>query len=260
MHMLGRAACAASLLVAVAWALPSCGTTTSVSDPNLDDAGGPTLNLDGGGVVPAPPDGVAECPAGACNYQSGQGCADGLACRPQFTAASPVVGPGCEPAGKGVGGDACAASSECAAGYFCAEGSCRKQCCKADWSACDEGESCIRQVQVHAGDQIVYSGLDLCFPVNDCDPLDPAPCPNAPTRECKIVDPTGAVACEPLSKAKLGDDCAPPTACAAGLNCVSKICRKLCRAVEGGVPACSADEGVCTHFNRDPVDVGECTP
>jgi hypothetical protein len=264
MHMLGRAACAVCAaygilwFAAVAFTLPSCGTTTSVSGPY--GGAGPTVVLDGGGEIPAPPDGVALCPTGACNYQSGLGCGAGSACRPQFTAASPSVSPGCEPAGSGVVGGACTAQSQCAAGYYCAEGSCRKQCCAGDWSACDAGESCIRQVDVHAGNQIVDSGLALCFPVNDCEPLDTSPCKSAPNRECKIVDPTGAVACAPLSSAHEGDDCGPTAACAAGLSCVLDACRKLCRAVAaGGEPACTPDEGTCIHFNRDPEGVGECT-
>jgi hypothetical protein len=258
--MLGRAACALVLLAAVAFALPSCGTTTSVSGPYSDAGELPPVILDGGVDVKDPPEGGLECPAGKCNYQLGTGCQPGFGCRPQFTATSPDVNPGCEPAGTGVVGSTCKAQADCAAGYYCAEGSCRKQCCAGDWSACDPGESCIRQVSVHAGDSIVDSGLGLCFPVNDCDPLQPGPCNGVATRECKIVDPTGAVACEPLTTAREGDDCAPSSACAAGLSCVLDKCRKLCRAVVGGTPACTADEGTCIHFNRDPKGVGECTP
>ena len=258
--MLGRATCALVVLVAVAFALPSCGTTTTVNEPYSDAGVSPRVILDGGRPIDDPPDGELECPAGECNYQLGTGCTAGSGCRPQFTATSSDVHPGCEAAGSGVTGSTCKAQADCAAGYYCAEGSCRKQCCAGDWTACDPGESCIRQVSVHAGDSIVDSGLNLCFPVNDCDPLQPGPCNGVATRECKIVDPTGAVACEPLSTAREGDACAPPAVCAAGLTCVLQECRKLCRAVVGGLPACSAAEGICVHFNRDPKDVGECTP
>lgn len=245
----------------MAWLLPSCGTTTSVTDyADASYAGAPDRVVDAGGPAPVPPDGAARCPAGACNYQSGTGCSSELACRPQFTASSPDVAPGCEPAGDRRTGEACTEQSECAPGYYCAEGACRKQCCAGDWSACDSNESCIRQVQVHAGEQVVDSGLALCFPVNDCDPLDPGPCPTRPGTECKIVDARGAVACSPLSKAREGDACAPPTVCAAGLTCVLERCRKLCRAVVGETTGCSASDGACVHFPRDPVGVGECTP
>ncbi len=263
-----RAACTVGLLGAAALAVQSCGTTTSVNEPYSDASVAPPVIVDGGGMIEGPPDGVADCPEGACNYQSGSGCGAGFGCRPQFTASSSDVHPGCEPAGSGVVGSACTAQADCAAGYYCAGGSCRKQCCAGDWSACDAGESCIRQVSVHAGDSIVASGLALCYPVNDCDPLQTGACNGDAKRECKIVDPTGAVACEPVTSAHLGDSCGPDAACAAGLSCVlddcqtcdQGHCRKLCRAVVGGLPACSTDEGPCVHFNRDPPDVGECTP
>jgi hypothetical protein len=257
--MLSRAACALGLLGAAAFA-PGCGTTTTVNEPYSDAGASPSVILDGGGPIAEPPEGGLMCPAGECNYQLGTGCEPGFACRPQFTATSSDVHPGCEPAGSGAVGSSCKVQADCAAGYYCAEGSCRKQCCAGDWTACDAGESCIRQLSVHAGDSIVDSGLSLCFPVDDCDPLQPGPCNGVATRECKIVDPTGAVACEPLSSAHEGDACAPPTVCAAGLSCVLEHCRKLCRATVGGVPACSTDEGICVHFNRDPAGVGECTP
>ena len=242
--------------------LVSCGTTTSSTDPS--DAG-PTpycaqVIVDLHDSPAESPDGVAACPAGDCNYQAGTGCEEGFACRPQFTAESKEVSPGCEPAGTGVTGSACAGSAECASGYFCAEGSCHKQCCGGDWSACDPGESCIRQVDVRAGGQVEDSGLALCYPVNDCDPLATGPCNGSKTRECKIVDPTGAVACEPLSTAQVGDSCKGGTVCAAGLNCVLDACRQLCRAEMCGEPGCPEGAGACVHLTRDPEGVGECTP
>lgn len=246
----------AALLCCVS--LCGCGTTTTTQDP--PEAGCPTVILDGHDVVASPPDGAAACPSGSCNYQSQAGCASGLACRPQFSATSPDVAPGCEPAGSGESGDPCLRSSDCAVGFACAGGSCRKQCCGGDWSACPEGERCYRAFDVVAAKMTVDSGMLVCFKVNDCDPLDPSPCPGSTDRECKIIDPTGAVACVPLSSAHEGDACGSGQACAAGLYCVAGTCRKLCRAEACGEPACTSDEGSCVHFNRDPVGVGECTP
>jgi hypothetical protein len=255
-----RRAGRALVLTAAAFALQSCGTSHAGHEPDSDAGVSPPVIVDGGVPIEDPPEGGLACPTGECNYQLGTGCEAGFACRPQFTAASAEVHPGCEPAGRGVTGSTCSAQADCAAGHYCAAGRCRKQCCDGDWSACDPGESCIRQLSVHAGDAVVESGLSLCFPVNDCDPLQLGPCNGDATRECKIVDPTGAVACEPVSSAQEGDDCAPSTACQAGLSCVLDKCRKLCRAVLGGIPACSTAEGTCIHFNRDPPGVGECTP
>lgn len=249
------------IAIVVALSLPSCGTTTSTSSGEADAAAGaPDRVVDGGGPAPVAPNGVKGCPAGACNYQSGSGCDANQACRPQFTADAAVVGPGCEPAGAGQHGDACKAQADCAAGHYCAEGVCRKQCCAGDWTACDADESCIRQVDVLAGGKVLDSGLALCFPVNDCDPLDPSPCAADKATECKIVDAKGSVACSPRSSAKAGDDCAPPAVCAAGLTCVLKECRKLCKAVVGETTGCTPADGACVHFSRDPADIGECTP
>jgi len=251
-----RALAATSLLILRFTA--GCGTTTSVGEPV--DAGCTETVRDGGGVVDAPEPGAPQCPSGACNYQAQTGCASGQACRPQFSATAPSVEPGCEPAGSGVSGTACSESRECTAGYFCAAGACRRQCCGGDWYPCDSGESCIRQLSVRAGGQIIDSGMELCFPVNDCDPLDTRPCPNAPDRECKIVDARGSVACEPLSTAAQGDACDSSNPCTAGLSCVLNRCRKLCRAEACGSPACDSADGTCVHFARDPLGVGECTP
>jgi hypothetical protein len=131
-------------------------------------------------------------------------------------------------------------------------------CCGADWSACDEGESCIRTLQVRAGGELLEAGVDLCFPVGTCDLFDPTACEDE-NRECKIVDPTGAVACAPRSNADVGDACAPPSVCKQGSSCVGGFCVRLCRFEECAEPACG-DDGTCTHFERDPPGVGECTP
>src|SRR5260221_2350119 len=87
----------------------ACGTATSVSSATTDadaSCANPNLVLDGGGTVEPPEAGAPQCPAGVCNYQAQTGCADGQACRPQFTATSPTVSPGCEPAGAGKSGAA----------------------------------------------------------------------------------------------------------------------------------------------------------
>lgn len=248
----------------------ACGTTTTVSGPATSDADAacadPHVVQDGGGPVEAPEAGAPQCPSGVCNYQAQTGCAAGEACRPQFSATSPDVNPGCEAAGAGKSGATCAAGSDCAVGYFCAADKlCHKECCGSDWSACDPGESCIRQLQVKAGGVVKDSGMDLCFPVGNCDPLDSASCGTG--QSCSIVDPTGAVACVPAVSAQPGDDCAATRSCAAGALCVetSKLdnqwrCRALCDAKACGKVACAPGQGICTHKNQDPPGVGECTP
>lgn len=243
---------------------PGCGSGES-ADESRREPGCPELVEDLSRGPPPAPDGPAECAPGVCNYQTQQGCAEDEACRPQFTATEPGVTPGCEPAGSGEAGDECDTQADCAPGYYCARpaanepAACRKLCCGADWSACDEGESCIRSLSVQAGGEPVRAGVDLCFPVNDCDIFDTQSCSDDPNRECKIVDPLGNVACAPRSEADIGDPCGPPDVCKQGLNCVGGFCVKLCAFTECGEPACSADEGRCVHFARNPAGVGECT-
>jgi hypothetical protein len=261
MHIFRPSLLASALLASL---FAACGGSETV-DESVPEPGCPRLVEDLSLEVPEPPDGAAACAAGDCNYQTQEGCSDDEACRPQFNATDPEVNPGCEPAGTGEAGDECSGQPDCARGFYCAgevatqPGVCRKLCCGADWSACDEGESCIRSLSVKAGGEVLPAGVDLCFPVNDCDLFDPESCAGDPSRECKIVDPVGNIACAPKSNADLGDDCAPPTVCKQGLNCVGDKCVKLCAFEECGDPACTTDEGTSVHFARAPADVGECT-
>lgn len=256
---LRRTVCTAFAAVLLGCLLSSCGSAATAEDAIIEP-GCPRVVLTGGGGIPDPPDGASLCPDGACNYQTQEGCPQDQACRPQFSAESTDVAPGCEAAGSGVTGDACTAWTDCARGYLCAEGFCRKQCCGADWSACDEGESCIRQMQVRAGGVVTDTGVHLCFPVGTCHVLDRESCADEPGRECKLVDPRGSEACSPISQAQLGDPCGAPAVCAQGLSCVDGRCRRLCSTLECGEPSCPAEEGTCVHFDRNPEGVGECTP
>jgi hypothetical protein len=234
-------------------------TVDGGTEPPRDS--GPLVILDGGGGIASPPDGAAACPPGACNYQTQQGCSATEACRPVLVTST--VAPHCERAGSGESGAPCSSMADCARGYFCADNVCRKLCCGGDWSACPEGESCLRSIRLGLSDggDSVDTGAELCFPVGDCDVLDPASCADQPGRACQIVDPVGHVACAPEGNAGQGERCASNNPCVRGFFCVGGACRRLCRAVlGGGQPSCPTNEGICVHFNRDPVGVGECTP
>lgn len=224
--------------------------------------GGVVVVLDGGGAIATPPDGEAACPSGICNYQSGTGCpASTPACIPALSGAT--VAPACAPTtGTGKTGAACAAQDQCAAGWFCAEGKCRKLCCGGDWTGCDSPtEHCIKALDYGDGmGGVVSTGAMLCYPIDTCDALEPKSCTQAGT-ECLIVDGTGATACLPPGKGTTGDACP----CQGGFACVSETegaaprCHRLCGAVEGGAPPyCQDGEGICVHHNRDPQGVGEC--
>jgi hypothetical protein len=235
---------------------------------NADRTGGcPRIVENAGDLVPDPPDGVSLCPAGVCNYQSQEGCGAGTACAPVQVPGEAAVEPGCVRAGTRATGDTCDADNPCEPGNFCVnsnEGSyCRKMCCGGDWSACDDGQSCFRPLQLLVMGVTVPAEVSLCFDVGTCDVLSSATC-DVQGYDCKMVDPTGQAACIPRSPEKLGEPCSSSAACARGLTCVGEPgdtrCRRLCRAEECGEPACPAAEGICVHFNRDPPFVGECTP
>lgn len=245
------ASCLAGLLAA-------CGSASTV-DSSPPVATCPPLVEDTLLLQDEPPDGAAACAAGDCNYQTQDGCDPEQACRPQFNATEPEVHPGCEAAGDGKSGDTCQTQTDCARGFYCAAGECHKLCCGGDWTGCPEGESCLRRLDVRAGGDVISAEAGLCFPTGTCDLFSGAGCEDDPTRECKIVDPTGAVACAPRSNAGLGDECAPPSVCKLGLNCVGGVCVKLCAFEQCGDPACAPEEGTCVHFFRDPDGVGECT-
>lgn len=203
-----------------------------------------------------PPNGELACPVGVCNYQSGVGCAAQQSCVPQLSP-NDALAPACQPAGGLGPGAACAVSSDCAPGHMCAAGQCRKLCCGGDWTGCgSEAEHCFRPV-VYKGatGNIIDTGAMLCYPVGTCEALVPNSCME-PGTSCQIVDPSGAVACLPEGSGGSGQPCP----CKGGFLCVEGACRRLCKAVEGGgEPSCQSGEGICVHFNRDPVGVGECT-
>ena len=223
---------------------------------------GPSVILDGGGGIEPPPNGPELCPEGPCNYQTQVGCSEGQSCWPA------IAGDGVEPrcqstTGVGATGDACASWNDCAPGYLCAAGACRRLCCGGDWTGCEVGESCIRQLNVPIEGEAVSADVDLCFPVGTCDVLDLDSDVCGEDRTCQIVDPTGAEACAPAGAGTLGDACAPDNPCIAGFSCVGGNCRRLCHAVElepdDPLP-CPPEEGICIHFDRLPQGVGECTP
>lgn len=242
-----------------------CGTSSSVTQTPVGDAGCGDAGeiLDAGGSISTPDAGASLCPAGACNYQDQTGCAGGQACRPQFSSTSTVVAAGCEPAGSGKSDATCQSSADCAVGFYCAAGACHRQCCGGDWSVCDPGESCFRSVLADAGGKVTSTGMELCFPVTDCDPLASGSCPSG--QSCALVDSAGRTACITASPAQAGSDCDLSHSCAGGSVCVDDAsgaahCRALCRAAACGETSCAAGQGVCVHFARDPAGVGECTP
>jgi hypothetical protein len=252
-------------LAVVCFAAPLLGCEGATSPPDPTGSGGSGGQsdpvLDGGGTIPPPPDGAAACPAGVCNYQTGTGCptdAGAVSCVPLPMGTS--VAPACEKAGQTANGAACSQWTDCVSGSICAGNRCRKLCCGRDWTGCGtSSEHCLRPLSIQlANNTVVATDAYLCYPVNQCDALQPASCASIEANTtCQIADPTGATACLPEGTGGV----ASPCPCKGGFACVEGGCRRLCRAAAGGgEPSCPAEEGRCVHFNRDPGGVGECTP
>jgi hypothetical protein len=243
------------LLLGSATLVAGCVTSgNALPEADPEPSSDPSVVLDGGGAPATPPDGAALCPAGACNYQTGDGCrAASPACVPLFDA-SGAVAPSCEAAGAATAGASCAEWIECAPGLLCVTGICRKLCCGGDWTACgDAGEHCIAGIDLAGeGGGAVSTGAMVCLPVDTCDVLSTTGCPAALT--CQIVDATGATACFPGGQGATGDLCP----CQSGNLCAGGVCVQLCAAAAGGGdPSCPVGSA-CIHYTRDPAGVGEC--
>jgi hypothetical protein len=268
---------AAWLAVTVVWWAAACGSGNTTVATSLTTQ---CKIYPGGGVIPEAPDGPSLCPAGACNFQTQAGCASSEVCSPHYDMASNSIIPACLRTGTVKSGAACDDSMNvlCAPGLVCVDGKCAKPCCGGDWTACDEGESCIRSATIFettSGEKIPYDkGLGTCAPVGTCNVLDTTSCSSDSVRPvCRIVDPRGFVACQPHSTggdAQLGEDCSEQKQCAAGLHCAGLFaedasaqtkCVRLCAwgSCDDAKPACGKDEGTCVHFLHDPEGVGECT-
>jgi len=255
----------------------ACGGAPTYTPPPKEPCPALAIQMD---PVAQPPHGADLCPAGPCNYQTQVGCAAGEVCAPHVDTTKGVVVPHCRPAGAVQKNGACDNSSpdrtkQCDIGLECVEGKCRTMCCGFDWSACDEGESCIVPTEMtvmgpglpDAG-ALTETGQDVCFPVGGCDPLKPDSCPPGgksgnEARECRIADKLGRVACLLPKPLKEGDPCSGDNQCGGGLICAGSptmVCSKLCPWNQCVATTCTAEKGTCVHFTRDPPNVGECTP
>jgi hypothetical protein len=236
-------------------------TTSSSADSSVNNT---IVFLDAGSSTPISPNGGPLCPSPGCNYQTQQGCGAGQMCHPELSGSS--VAPQCVTAGTKALGESCV-WQECQAGLFCAgDGHCRHLCCADDWSVCASNESCTQGIQLRAVDAGLAQSafVNVCQPVDRCDALNPNSC--SAGESCYIIDSRGGVRCLPTGNGTLNGSCTATSLCKSGFTCVQSAtgtgtCRRLCRAVAGGAdPYCPAAEGYCSHFVRDPPEVGECTP
>ncbi len=236
--------------------------TGANSDGSVDNT---IVFLDAGDSVPVSPDGGVAC-GDNCNYQTQQGCPANQMCHPSLNADQTQVSAQCLTEGTKAAGESCN-WMECKPGLFCAaDKQCRHLCCSGDWSVCASNETCTEAIVLQGPDagMPLSARVNVCQLEDPCDVLNPNSCPAG--KSCYIVNSRGNVRCLPTGSASLNESCTSTKLCKSGFTCVQSAsgvgtCRRLCRAVVGGAdPYCPTSEGYCSHFVRDPPEVGECTP
>ncbi|MFC1642326.1 hypothetical protein ACFL5O_06515 [Myxococcota bacterium] len=215
----------------------------------------PWVILDAGDAAPTAPDGASLCPPGDCNFQTQAGCDEGHACAAVLADNKALSS--CELPGQASEGEPCQDQPECAKGLACAGGRCRRLCCGNDWSVCPTGQSCFRSLILQRDDTEVSTGAGVCYPVGECNILDPDACGEG--RSCRIVSSRGDVACSQSGTTGTGEACNSPNDCQAQHVCAGGQCYELCLAQEAAeTPPCSGDNQVCVHYQSHPAGVGQC--
>jgi hypothetical protein len=165
-----------------------------------------------------------EAPDGGPFYpEAGYGDA-GLACH--VTGAAGAAQPACAPAGRGVDGDSCSQSSDCAAGFERIEGGvCRHYCCSGN-QMCPQDHFCdIEPVVGRTG-----LSVPVCVQIQPCTLLEPRTDTTrcTPVETCGIARPeNGTTSCVEFGTAKVGEAC-DVEHCATGLVCLNSRCYVLC--------------------------------
>src|SRR5215471_3180182 len=83
--------------IAVSGACSSSSATPDTDAGTMQSPdGSPVPIVDAGGEAAVPPNGMALCPTGTCNFQTGEGCPSNMTCAPSNTDGKT---PNCEAAG-----------------------------------------------------------------------------------------------------------------------------------------------------------------
>lgn len=251
------------MLGLVVAATAACGEVTE-----LEDDGGTLGEIDASGRLDAAADADAsvsedsgsgaQCPTDPCDLHEQCGCGEAEACDLEFledgelsgelTCRSVATPPGDETS-------TCDGLEDCAAGYQCLDGRCRRYC-EGDDDCGGPGGRC--HVQREGSDR---EDDRLCS--TSCDPVfgaDDESCPEGYGCFLSIVDDEGATDCAEPGDVGEGGTCSAEEPCAEGLACVSGAeepsCRRICRVDEGQCPA--GDECVSVQIFVDDVEYGVC--
>lgn len=255
--------------LALLTALAACGddgrTTGDTGTPDtstpVDSGGDSTTPVDSSvvdtGTPPTDGGGTGTCGGSACDIVTGGGCGAGEGC--QFLA--PMEGADatamCVAAGTAGDGAACTTYMDCQEGFACVRdasgemGICHQYCCPMDPAADSlcrtTGQTC----------RTTFTGTDVgfCSFPDDCDPVALTGCDTG--RAC-YPGPDGTFQCAAPGDSAEGDmGCMFTNDCAAGLACLSNVCRRLCDTESGdGCGASQTCSVTLTGFDT----LGACDP
>lgn len=251
---------------------PDLGTPDAASDAGLDlgvDAcvpdciTGGACGADDGcggvclGVCPNPDDEVCYggvcttvswCVSSRCDVFSGTGCSSGDACHPTYADEPDLIETRCAPAGTGTDGAACTMPEDCAAGFGCRLGKCRRYCCHAGMLFGESSDHCLGYCE--------RVGARTGFCVELCNTNDPSTC-EADQLCIWSNERAGLTYCiETVAPdASPGDTCEFANACAHGQYCWEGSCRATCD--PGAATPCAT--GACTTVLSTP-GISVCLP
>ncbi len=168
---------------------------------------------------------------------------------------------GCALAGRGVDRDPCSSSNDCAAGLGCVgrpgAGRCLPYCCEGA-AVCAPGRICSQRPLLSSDNVEELLTIPVCAPPDQCDLMDPYPCPEGqncscgPNHACAAVGTDGARACVQPGEGRDGEECP----CAAGYFCSpnQNQCIKQC---QFGTDVCGAN-AICQAVRGFPENWGLC--
>lgn len=279
----GVVACANAQLAtdsdAVGDALDPDAPVVDAPDPDAPDPDAPAPDAPDPDAAdpdaPEEPD-ASTCPRSPCDILEQCGCTAGRACDVNFS--NPSSGTSaCRNAGLDDEADECSNATECAAGYVCSGGSCRRYCDhvnETDNECPGAGGACLKTL--YNLSQPVPNAPRICtIHCNPASQLNSNACPSGWACHA-YVDEGGAgtaddrfvTDCDPSpgSGGGIGSPCTSNRDCGRGNDCVEfpspigKVCRPTCECdgTNCSAGACPSGGGTC-HGYSSPLIIGNAT-
>ncbi len=221
----------------------ACGADDGCGGRCLGDCPNVELEVCYGGYC-----GMSWCASSRCDVFSGTGCTTGQACYHDLDDDPDFVATRCAAAGAGLEGDACRVHDDCAAGFGCQLGKCRRYCCHAGQLFTESSDHCAGYCE--------RFGFRTGYCVVPCDTENPDSC--AADQLCVwSSERAGLKYCiETVApNAQPGDSCGFANACAHGQFCHEGACRTTCDPDASTCPGGT----MCTTVATTP-NISVCLP